>query len=265
MGGRALVALALVLGACGGSEEPAATIAWRGAYQPFSEESPLRKPIPVDATLHPASGRMIADLVAACGSDPGASCKFPRLAGAPEPDRFFTEFGAPVFVAGPNERLRTVICKRFPCGIAGITGDDTRALYNVPIPAGATAEPSVDGHMIVYDPVKEAAWEFFRASYSAEKDEWTTEGGIRWSLKSDGTDAVGEPGTAVGGGTPMFGTIVRPEEVREALRNGTHVIPHVLSGGYDSPRIGCFITPLVKATDADDGRAWAIPEGAILR
>lgn len=265
MGRRTVAGLAIVLCACGGSTEPKPAIAWRAAYQPFSDASPLRAPIAEDATIHPASARMIADLVAACGPDPGASCKFPRLAGAPERGRFFAEFGAPVFVAGPDERLRTVVCKRFPCGIAGITGDDTRALYNVPIPAGATAEPSVDGHMIVYDPAKEAAWEFFRASYSKEKDEWTTEGGIRWSLKSDGVDDVGEPGTAVGGGTPMLGTIVRPEEVREALRDGTNVIPHVLSGGYDSPRIGCFITPLVKVTDADDGRRWAIPEGAVIR
>jgi hypothetical protein len=158
-----------------------------------------------------------------------------------------------------------VICKRFPCGIAGISGDDTRALYKVPIPTGARPDPSTDGHLVVYDPAREAAWEFFRAAYSSEEDEWSAEGGIRWSLEGPGVDDVGEPGTAVGGGTPLLGTIIRPEEIREALANGTGVIPHILSGGYDSPRTGCFIVPLVKATDADDGRQWSIPEGALLQ
>ncbi|MEX2554373.1 MAG: hypothetical protein WEB06_01930 [Actinomycetota bacterium] len=215
--------------------------------------------------MHPQSRSMIGDLVAACGSDPDGPCKYPRLAGAPEEGRFFSQFGTPVYVARATDRLRTVICNRFPCGVQGVTGEDTRALYNVPMPSGALPDPSDDGHLVVYDPLKSAAWEFFRATYSTTDDAWEAEGGIRWDLNGPGTDGAHEPGTAVGGGTPLLGTIVRPEEVREALRDGTGVIPHVLSGGYDSPRKDCYISPLVKTTDADDGRRWAIPEGAILQ
>lgn len=208
---------------------------------------------------------MIDDLVRACGRDPDGPCKYPRLAGAPESDRFFSQFGTPVYVARETDRRRTVICTRFPCGFQGATGEDTRALYNVPMPGGARPDPSDDGHFVVYDPASSQAWEFFRASYSTSDDTWKAEGGIRWNLDGPGTDSPGEPGTAVGGGTPLLGTIVRPDEVREALRNGSGLVPHVLSGGYDSPRKDCFITPLVKTTDGDDGRQWAIPEGAILR
>ncbi len=262
--GRGVVALALLAAGCssGRPEEP---LTWRAAYQPFSAASPLRQPLPDDGSVHRDSGRMIDDLVQVCGSDPDGPCKYPRLAGAPERDQFFSRFGTPVYVARDTDRRRTILCTRFPCGVAGITGEDTRALYNVPMPGGARPDPSDDGHLVVYDPAKAAAWEFFRARYSIEKDTWEAEGGIRWDLTGDGTDAMRQPGTAVGGGTPMLGTIVTPDEVREAIRNGTGVIPHVLSGGYDSPRTDCFITPLVKTTDADDGRRWAIPEGAILR
>lgn len=258
------LALASVLTACS-TAKPEAPLTWREAYQPFSTDSPLRLPLPAQAGIHRDSKRMIADLAEICGPDADGPCKYPRLAGAPEPDRFFSRFGTPVYLARETDRRRTVTCTRFPCGVAGITGEDTRALYNVPMPSGARPDPSDDGHLVIYDPAKAAAWEFFRASYSVEKDEWEAEGGIRWDLNGKGVDDVGEPGTAVGGGTPMLGTIVTPDEVREALRNGTGVIPHVLSGGYDSPRTDCFVTPLVKTSDADDGRQWAIPEGAILR
>ncbi|MGH2726268.1 MAG: hypothetical protein ACRDKS_04750 [Actinomycetota bacterium] len=259
-----MLALATLIAGCS-SGKPETPLTWRAAYQPFSNDSPLRIPLPDEAPAHRDSKRMIDDLVQICGPDPDGPCKYPRLAGAPEADRFFSRFGTPVYLARETDRRRTVACTRFACGVAGITGEDTRALYNVPMPTGARPDPSDDGHLVVYDLVKASAWEFFRASYSVEKDEWEAEGGIRWDLTGQGVDALRQPGTAVGGGTPMFGTIVTPDEVREAIRNGTGVVPHVLSGGYDSPRKDCFISPLVKTSDADDGRRWAIPEGAILR
>lgn len=255
--------LSLLAACAGGDAEPPR--AWRAAYQPYSSDSPLRTPLSGDARPHRDSARMIADLAGACGADPDGPCKYPRLAGAPEADRFFAMFGTPIYIARPGDRRRTVTCTRFPCGVQGISGEDTRALYNVPMPSAAKADPSDDGHFVVYDLGKAAAWELFRATYSIEKDEWEAEGGIRWDLDGPGIDTPGEPGTAVGGGTTMLGTVVRPDEVREALRDGTGVVPHVLSGGYDSPRNDCFVTPLVKTTDADDGRAWSIPEGAVLR
>lgn len=260
-----LLAFAALLAGCSSGKKPETPLAWRAAYQPFSAESPLRMPVPVDAAVHAQSSRMITDLVEACGADEDGPCKYPRLAGAPEDGRFFSQFGTPVYVARTTDRLRTVICTRFPCGVQGVTREDTRALYNVPMPSGAKPDPSDDGHLVVYDPLKSAAWEFFRATYSTTDDAWEAEGGIRWDLNGPGTDEVNEPGTAVGGGTSLLGTIVRPDEVRQALRDGTGVIPHVLSGGYDSPRKDCFIAPLVKTTDADDGRQWAIPEGATLQ
>ena len=261
----AVLAVVMVIAGCSAGKAPEAPLAWRAPYQPFSADSPLKKPLGEVAQPHPDSDRMMADLVSACGADPDGPCKYPRLAGAPEDGRFYSRYGIPLYVASPTDRLRTVVCKRFPCGVQGITKEDTRALYNVPMPSGVKADPGDDGHLVIYDPAKAAAWEFFRASYSAADDEWQAEGGIRWDLASAGIDPPGEPGTAVGGGTSLLGTIVRPDEVREALRNGTEVIPHVLSGGYDSPRIDCFITPLVKTTDADDGRRWSIPQGAILQ
>ena len=208
---------------------------------------------------------MIADLYDACAEANTGPCKFPRLAGTAEQGQFYAFYGSPIYVGEGTTKLRTVPCVTFPCGIQGVRGEATDALYEVPIPEGARADPSDDAHMVVYDVSRGKAWELFGAQYSAVSGRWTTRGGIQWDLHGPGVDEIGEPGTAVGAGVPMLGTILRPEEIHLALSNGTGVVPHVLSGGYNSPRVRCFIGPLAKTTDGDDGRRWAIPEGAILQ
>jgi hypothetical protein len=261
---RTVVAATLVLlVACGGAVK--APVAWRPTYQPFAEKSPLRRPLPNDVAIHPDSVKMIADLYNHCPEEKTGPCKFPRLAGAPESGRFFSLFGSPIYIGQANTKRRIVPCTLFPCGVQGISRENTTALFEVPIPNGARPDPSDDAHMIVYDVVRGYVWEMFGASVNQTTGRWKTRGGIRWNLNGPGYDEIGEPGTAVGAGVPMFGTILRPEEIRRALSDGTGHVPHVLSGGYDSPRIRCFIGPLAKATDGDDGRKWAIPEGAILQ
>jgi hypothetical protein len=257
-----LLLLTLLL-ACGGAEK--APVAWRQTYQPFSDRSPLRRPLPPDVSVHPKSVKMISDLYDTCKEAMTGPCKFPRLAGAPEDGRFFTLYGSPIYIGGANTKQRTVPCTLLPCGVQGLTGEQTVALFDVPIPEGARPDPSDDAHMIVYEPARGYVWEMFGASVNKTTGRWKTRGGMRWDLAGPGYDEIGEPGTAVGAGIPMFGTILRPEEVRAAMKDGTGVVPHVLSGGYDSPRIDCFIGPMAKTTDGDDGRTWAIPEGAILQ
>jgi hypothetical protein len=260
-----LAAAIATIAACGGGGTPKAPSAWRPNYQPFSEQSPLRRPLAQGVALHPKSKQMIADLYRHCPEKETGPCKFPRLAGTSEPGRFYAVYGSPVYVGEAMTKLRTIPCTTFPCGIQGVAGEKTDALYDVPIPEGARPEPSLDAHMIVYDVERGFAWELFGARRSQTTGRWKTRGGIRWDLRGTGVDQFGEPGTAVGAGIPMLGTIVRPEEIRLALDDGTGFIPHVLSGGYDSPRTKCFIGPLAKTTDGDDGRTWAIPEGAILQ
>lgn len=255
--------LLVLLLACGGAEK--APVAWRQTYQPFSVRSPLRHPLGADVAIHPSSIRMIADLYRSCPEATTGPCKFPRLAGAPDDDQFFASYGSPVYVGGANTKQRTVPCSLFPCGVQGVMKEKTEALFDVPIPEGARPDPSEDAHMIVYDRARGYVWEMFGASVNNATGRWKTRGGIRWDLAGPGYDEIGEPGTAVGAGIPMFGTILRPEEIRTALKDGTGVVPHVLSGGYDSPRVGCFIGPMAKTTDGDDGRTWAIPEGAVLQ
>jgi hypothetical protein len=259
------LAMLLAAGACrsGGGHAPAS--AWRPDIRPFGKDSPLRMPLPKDVVLHPHSQEMIADLYGHCREARLGSCKFPRLAGVPDAGQSFTDFGTPIYFALPATRRRTIECTRFACGVQGVRNEDTRALFDVPIPAGARPDPSPDAHLVVYDPARGLSWELFGARYSPGTGHWKTLGGIRWDLNGPGYDAIGEPGTAVGAGVPMFGTVLRPEEIRDALNDGTGVVPHILSGGYDSPRTRCFIGPLAKTTDGDDGRQWAIPEGAILQ
>jgi hypothetical protein len=263
MARTALGAMLLVVLGCGGAVK--APVAWRQTYQPYAEKSPLRRALPADVAVHPDSLKMIGDLYHHCAEVKTGPCKFPRLAGAPERGTFFSMFGSPIYVGNAHIKRRTVPCTLFPCGVQGISRENTTALFEVPIPQGARPDPSEDAHMIVYDIARGYVWEMFGASVNATSGRWKTRGGIRWNLNGPGYDEIGEPGTAVGAGVPMFGTILRPEEIRTALKDGTGYVPHVLSGGYDSPRIRCFIGPLAKATDGDDGRKWAIPEGAILQ
>ena len=252
-----------VAAACSSGAEPAAV--WRPTYEPFAPNSPLRTPLAQNVRIHRYSQEMIADLYGHCRQPRLGACKFPRLAGAPGEGESFSDFGAPIYLATTADKPRIVECTRFLCGVEGTRNEDTRVLFGVPIPAGARPDPSADAHMVVYDPVKMLSWEMFGAKYSLGTGHWKTQGGIRWNLAGLGFDAIGEPGTAVGAGVPLFGTLLRPEEIHRALHDGTGVVPHVLSGGYDSPRTKCFIGPLAKTTDGDDGRRWAIPEGAILQ
>jgi len=252
----------IVLAACS-HRVPAG--AWRPDYSLFAEDSPLRTQLPSNVEVHPKSPQMIGDLYDSCGAGTTGPCKFPRLAGAPDNSQFFAQYGTPVYVVTASARLRTIQCILFPCGVQGVHSEDTAALFKVPVPSGAVADPSSDAHMVVYDPTGALAWEMFGASYSESSGHWKTKGGIRWDMTGPGYDSIGEPGTAVGAGVPMLGTILRPDEIRRAILDHTGVVPHVLSGGYDSPRRGCFIGPLAKTSDGDDGREWAIPEGAILQ
>jgi len=258
-----VVVAALAAAACGHDAQPRAV--WRPYFQPFAPNSPLRTPLPQNVRIHRHSQEMIADLYGHCRQPRLGACKFPRLAGATGPGESFSDFGAPIYLAAAADKARIVTCTRFPCGVEGTRGEDTRVLFGVPIPGAARPDPSSDAHMVVYDPTKKLSWEMFGAQYSLGTGHWKTQGGIRWNLGGPGYDAIGEPGTAVGAGVPLFGTLLTPEDVRRALHDGTGVVPHVLSGGYDSPRTKCFIGPLAKATDGDDGRMWAIPEGAILQ
>jgi hypothetical protein len=265
IGSLVVLAAVATIVACGGGGTTKTPSAWRPNYQPFSEQSPLRRPLPSRVAVHPLSRQMIGDLYGICREKQTGPCKFPRLAGTSEPGRFYAAYGTPVYVGDSKTKLRTVPCITFPCGVQGVLGEDTSALFDIPIPEGARPEPSLDAHMVVYDVVRGYAWEMFGARQSQATGRWKTRGGIRWDLRGPGVDQFGQPGTAVGAGIPMLGTILRPEEIRLALADGTGVVPHVLSGGYDSPRTKCFIGPLAKTTDGDDGRTWAIPEGAILQ
>src|SRR5207244_989748 len=109
-------------------------------------------------------------------------------AGAPEPGEFLAVYGTPIYLANVDYQLRTVKCSRFPCGVQGVHGEDTKAMYKVPIPAAAQPDPSDDGHLVVYDPGRGISWEFFRARYIPEQNRWLTQGGIRWDLAGLGFD-----------------------------------------------------------------------------
>jgi len=264
---RVVCSIAVVAALVGGSACRSKTpqSAWRPYYLPFAPNSPLRALLSKDVRIHRHSQEMIADLYGHCPQPRLGACKFPRLAGAGAEGDTFSDFGTPIYLATAADKPRIVTCTRFPCGVEGAHNEDTRVLFGVPIPAGARPDPSSDAHMVVYDPARGFSWEMFGAKYSLGTGHWKTMGGIRWNLGGPGYDLIGEPGTAVGAGVPLLGTVLRPEEIRRALKDGTGVVPHVLSGGYDSPRTRCFIGPLAKTTDGDDGRMWAIPEGAILQ
>ena len=238
---------------------------WRPYYQAWASDSPWRRPLPGDVVIHPDSQRMIADLHAACGGDQSGPCKYPRLPGAADGDALGSPYGSPVYLVSKDTPTYDVECVKYPCGIQGETGEATRALFDVPIPRGARPDNSRDAHLVLYDPVRRLAWDLYAATYDPAADRWEARGGIRWDLSGPGTDLRTEPGGATAAGSPLMGTVVRPEEIRRALEDGTGVIPHVLSGGYSEARRDCWIEPFAKRTDGESERRWAIPEGAVLQ
>jgi hypothetical protein len=239
-------------------------LTWRASYEPWSADSPWRRPA-TGALLHPQSAQMITDLYSRCGTGPDGPCKFPRLAGAPDGKMLGSGFGVAVYVADASTPHYVVSCFKYVCGDQSTSGEQLTSLVDVPIPRGARPDPSSDAQLVVYDPAHAAAWDLWNASYDSSADTWKAGGGIRWDLSTTGVDTPGEAGSAVGGGSALLGSVLRPEEVRRALADGTGVVSHLLSGGYSAPRRDCFVGPFAKKSDGKGASRWAIPEGAILR
>jgi hypothetical protein len=118
-----------------------------------------------------------------------------------------------------------------------------RAFGPVPIPSGAKPDPDSDGHLAVYDPVKEREWDFWQARYDTATQTWWTGGGAAVSTATGSGIAPKTVAGANAANFPLLGGLVRPEE----LAAGS--IEHALTFAQPSTARG-YVCPATHQTES---------------
>jgi hypothetical protein len=121
------------------------------------------------------------------------------------------------------------------------------------IPDGAKPAPSSDGHLAVYDPVRQREWDFWQAkccwSASAGQAQSTAEG--------DGISPKGTLG-ANAANFPMLGGLILAAELRRGL------IDHALHFSMPGVRAGAPVCPATH-NDGKEQNPLALPEGTHMQ
>jgi hypothetical protein len=200
--------------------------------RPFSSKSPLNKPIPRGAATHPGSAKMI-DLLAAAGADGGFRVSL----------RHWT---VPVYVASRRTRRVRV---RLTASWA-----PRNAMYRVPIPRRAAADPQGDGHLAIVDRARGCEYDFWQAR----------KGSRGWSASWGNTIRTGSTGifpyglSARASGFALTAGVIFPSEIARRRIN------HALVFAYPYVRRGRPVRPATQS-DGTDSRAAALPMGARLQ
>lgn len=172
-----------------------------------------------------------------------------------------SQFAPPVFVANPLTPLTRVDCPY--CGpYTGVGDPPFRNWIEVPIPAGARPDPSIDGHMTVIDPLRGDEWDFIGVVRDPQTGLWSARGAGHFDLRGDGhQDNLAGSGSATGSRLPLSQAIA-PDEVRRAIRSKRYVIPHALQ--FTAPNVDgrCWVYP---ALGSDGFALDGMPEGARIQ
>jgi hypothetical protein len=208
----------------------------RTMLRPWNEDCFWYTPLPVNPDLNASSAAMIARLNFDNGHPKNASVQ----------NHYY---GSTIFETSDGDPTYTFTCSFEPsCNI--------NAEGQVPVPAGASPDPSDDGHMVIVDLDEELSWEFW--IYQSPGN--CLNGHV---FDMNGSGGGETPGGAVAGRTPMLPALLRPEEIV----NG--VIPHMLCGSLyhldstRSARIG-QVWPCV-ANDGASSNVLDIYEGTVLQ
>jgi hypothetical protein len=166
-----------------------------------------------------------------------------------------------VYVADPLTPLVRVECPY--CGeYTGLGDPPFRNWIEVPIPAGAMPDPSIDGHMAIVDPLRGDEWDFIGVVYDPHTNEWSARGAGHFDLQGDGhQDNLAGSGSATASRLPLS-QAVSAAEVRRAIRSKTYVIPHALQ--FTAPNVDgrCWVYP---ALGSDGFALDGMPEGARIQ
>lgn len=198
-----------------------------GFPRPFATDSFWNTRIGASPRLHPNSSAMAAYLAA----------------NARNPNMPLADWAVSVAEARPTDPLFTVPCTRYACTLS--------AFGAFRIPVTAKADPSGDGHLVVYDPATDREWGMWQAVSSGGS--WSASAGAAVSISGDG---VAPARTASGNAAnfPMLGGLIRPEEILQGR------IDHALVFGMPGVGAGAPVCPATHNAGSSTNPA-ALREG----
>lgn len=170
-------------------------------------------------------------------------------------------FSPPVYeatAATPPRAVRCPYCGRY----VGVGRTGYTDVLTMPIPDGAYADPSPDGHLAVIDRARNVEWDLIGALRDPVTGTWTARGAGQFSLGDDGhqnTEAGG--GSATASRLPLSPAL-SAAEVRRAIADGSFLVPHALE--FTAPNVDgrCWVYP---ALGSDGPARDGMPEGARVR
>lgn len=131
----------------------------------------------------------------------------------------------PVWVGRPTDPMEQLgDCYSYSC--PGIKNTSVR------VPAGAKADPGSDGHMVIYDPNKQTAYDLYRARRSGGR--WVGASAASVNVRS-GKGGTGKRNGANAAHTALLAGLIRPQEIKRGRIN--HAIGVTIPGiGPGAPR-----------------------------
>jgi hypothetical protein len=225
----AFVLLAAVLAAVRERADADAAVEPRSFLNPFPPGSLWNTPLPQRPTIDPESAGKIAYWL--------TQVRYPNLA--------LRSYATAIAVARPDSPKHRISCAIYRC-------PNMHQFGPVPIPAGTRPDPSSDGHLAVWDPVKQREWDFWISNCPDACGQ--TGGGGSFSTKTL-TPHVRHGANAAG--VPLLAGIVHPEEIKAGR------IPHPLI--FASPNVGDGRVCPARHDDGDNPDARALREGTLLQ
>lgn len=227
-----LIALALLaVGPAAAREELDADAASepRSFLNPFPRGSLWNTSLPRRPRVHPQSAEKIAYWL--------TQIRHPNLA--------LRSYATAIAVAKRDSPKHWISCAIYAC-------PNMHQFGQVPIPAGTRPDPSSDGHLAVWDPVKQREWDFWISNCPTACGR--TGGGGSFSTKTL-TPHVRHGANAAS--FPLLAGIVHPEEIKAGR------IPHPLI--FASPNVGDGRVCPARHDDGDNPDPRAFREGTLLQ
>jgi hypothetical protein len=225
-----VVALVALLGAATMRGEPGAVPPQpRSFLNPFPQGSIWNTPLPARPTLGPRSSEKIAYW----------------LTQIRNPNLRLRAYATAISVATPQSPKYRITCTVYVCPTMHRFG-------LVPIPPGTRADPSADGHLAIWDPVRRREWDLWASKCPASCA--TAGSGGSFSTKTL-TPHVRYGANAAG--VPLLAGIVHPEEIAMGR------IQHPLV--FSSPNVGKGRVCPARHDDGDNPDPRALKEGTLLQ
>jgi len=250
---RATPASALTPGSTsrvGGKSADVRATSAKAPFRFFSSSSFWNMPVPANAPLDPASGKLVSAFDAAIAAEEQAK---------EGPWINTTYYSLPVYTVPIHQpTVKVTLSHHAPAPAL-------QAAWNaVPLPANAHPAVGTDGLLAVWQPSTNRLWEFWRLVHTAKG--WrATWGGAMKKVSSNagvyGPDAW--PGAkpwwgASASSVALVGGLISLEDLRLG------VINHALSMSLPSRRAGIYASP-AQRTDGKSTDPLTLPEGAHLR